>query len=83
VIRACLEHVESEELVGEFLSNLIHVDAHVRHVRTTQLVRRLLHTHTPRSTVLARWRQHVPSSDTWFLGPARMASRSVLPFLHS
>ena len=41
-----LEHGEDEDLVGEFLANLIHVDSHERHIGSTQLVGRLLYTST-------------------------------------
>lgn len=51
---ACLEHVENEEFVSEFLANLIHVDSHKCHVRSTQLVRRLLYIISSTMTTGAR-----------------------------
>ena len=45
--------------------------------------------HMDGSIVFVRWRQHAPTSNTWFPGPtppisaSQTASRSVQPFLHS
>ena len=44
---ACLEEREDVELVCDVLSHLVETDTHEADVRTTQLVRRLLHANTP------------------------------------